>query len=65
MNPGIRHVFSAVAILLAHLHFSAYGGTEVTNGCLESLVGSTARLGDDTLELIDLSLGTAEGTELD
>jgi len=28
-----------------------------------SLVASTARLGDDTLELIDLLLGTAKGTE--
>ena len=29
-----------------------------------NLVASTAGLGDDTLELVDLSLGTAEGTEL-
>lgn len=28
------------------------------------LVTSAARLGDDTLKLVDLSLGTAEGTEL-
>jgi hypothetical protein len=28
------------------------------------LVSSTTGLGDDALELIDLSLGTAEGTEL-
>lgn len=28
------------------------------------LVGSTAGLGDDTLELVDLLLGTAESTEL-
>jgi hypothetical protein len=29
-----------------------------------TLVGSTTRLGDDALELVDLLLGTAEGTEL-
>lgn len=31
---------------------------------LSDLVTSTARLSDDTLELVDLGLGTAEGTEL-
>lgn len=30
---------------------------------LSDLVTSTARLSDDTLELVDLGLGTAEGTE--
>jgi hypothetical protein len=30
---------------------------------LNDLVTSTARLSDDTLELVDLSLGTAESTE--
>lgn len=31
---------------------------------LNDLVTSTARLSDDTLELVDLSLSTAESTEL-
>jgi len=31
---------------------------------LVDLVASTARLGDDTLELVDLRLGTAERSKL-